>query len=45
MDVVMIGSIAYDSVESPAGKIVEGLGGSATFAGVSACRMNQRLNA
>ena len=45
VDVVMIGSIAYDSVESPAGKIVEGLGGSATFAGVSACRLNQRLDA
>ncbi|MDP6010697.1 MAG: PfkB family carbohydrate kinase [Candidatus Poseidoniaceae archaeon] len=40
MDVVMIGSLAYDSVESPAGAIVEGLGGSATFAGVSACRLN-----
>ena len=43
MDVVIFGSIAYDSVESPAGAIVEGLGGSATFAGVSACRLNQRL--
>jgi len=41
MDVVMIGSLAYDSVESPAGAIVEGLGGSATFAGVSACRLNR----
>ena len=41
VDVVMIGSIAYDSVESPAGSIVEGLGGSATFAGVSACRLNR----
>ena len=45
MDVVMIGSIAYDSVESPAGRIIEGLGGSATFAGVSACRYNQRMDA
>lgn len=44
MDVVMIGSIAYDSVESPAGSIVEGLGGSATFAGVSACRLNRFLD-
>lgn len=35
MDVLIVGSIAYDSVSSPEGRIEDGLGGSATYAGLS----------
>lgn len=35
MDVLMVGSIAYDSVSSPAGKVEEALGGSAVYAGIA----------
>lgn len=36
MDVLIVGSIAYDSLESPAGKSEKELGGSATYGGFSA---------
>jgi len=35
MDVLMVGSIAYDSVTSPAGQVEEALGGSAVYAGIA----------
>ena len=35
MDVLMVGSIAYDSVSSPAGKVEDALGGSAVYAGIA----------
>lgn len=35
-DVLMVGSVAYDSVETPLGKVDHALGGAATFAGVAA---------
>lgn len=35
-DVLMVGSVAYDSVETPDGKVDHALGGAATFAGVAA---------
>ncbi len=38
MDVLIVGSIAYDSVESPEGRVEEALGGSATYGGI-ACRL------
>ena len=33
---VVVGSIAYDSVETPFGKVEEALGGAATYAGIAA---------
>jgi len=36
MDVLIIGSVAYDSVSSPEGAVENALGGSATYAGLSA---------
>ena len=35
MDVLMVGSIAYDSVSSPAGEVHDALGGSAVYAGIA----------
>lgn len=35
-DVVMVGSVALDSVETPFGKVERALGGAATYAGVAA---------
>ena len=35
MKVVMVGSIAYDSVESPEGKVENALGGSAIYGGIA----------
>ncbi len=43
MSVLIVGSIAYDSVESPAGAVARALGGSATYGGLS-CRFVQRLS-
>jgi len=39
MDVLIVGSIAYDSIESPEGKVEGTLGGSATYAGI-ACQFH-----
>lgn len=36
MSVVVVGSVAYDSVETPFGKVKEALGGSATYFSISA---------
>ncbi|MEE2812059.1 MAG: PfkB family carbohydrate kinase [Candidatus Thermoplasmatota archaeon] len=36
MDVVIVGSLAYDDLESEAGSITDSLGGSGTFAGLAA---------
>ncbi len=41
MTVLIVGSIAYDSVQSPAGSVDRALGGSATYGGLS-CRFVQR---
>jgi sugar/nucleoside kinase (ribokinase family) len=41
MSVLIVGSIAYDSVASPAGSVERALGGSATYGGLS-CRFLQR---
>jgi len=35
VDVLMVGSIAYDSVTSPAGNVEDALGGSAVYAGIA----------
>jgi len=43
MDVLIVGSIAYDSLESPEGKSDDELGGSATYSGFSAAFHSQRL--
>ena len=39
MDVLIVGSIAYDSIESPEGKVEGTLGGSATYGGI-ACQFH-----
>ncbi|MDA8749172.1 PfkB family carbohydrate kinase [Candidatus Poseidonia alphae] len=39
MSVLIVGSLAYDSVESPEGSVREALGGSATYAGL-ACQFH-----
>lgn len=39
MSVLLVGSLAYDSVDSPEGSIREALGGSATYAGL-ACQFH-----
>ncbi len=44
MNVVMVGSIAYDSVESPEGKIDNALGGSAIYGGIASQFHATRLN-
>ena len=44
MDVVMVGSIAYDSVESPEGKVEDALGGSAIYGGIASQFHARRLN-
>ena len=44
MDVVIVGSIAYDSIHSPEGHISEALGGAATYAGISCVFHCNRLN-
>ena len=44
MDVVMVGSIAYDSVQSPEGKIEDALGGSAIYGGIASQFHAKRLN-
>lgn len=41
MSVLIVGSIAYDSVASPEGSVERALGGSATYGGLS-CRFLQR---
>ena len=43
MSVLIVGSIAYDSVESPAGSVDKALGGSATYGGLS-CRFVQSIH-
>ena len=35
-DILIVGSIAFDSIETPAGRVERALGGSATFASVAA---------
>jgi len=44
MDVLIVGSLAYDSVQSPAGSVDEELGGSATYAGLAAAFHRRRLD-
>ena len=43
MDVLMVGSIAYDSVTSPAGNVADALGGSAVYAGIASCFHSEYL--
>lgn len=44
MTVLLVGSLAYDSVSSPAGSVDQALGGSATYGGL-ACQFHlHRLN-
>lgn len=43
MDVLLVGSIAYDSVTSPAGKVERALGGSATYGGLASSFHAKRL--
>ena len=44
MDVLIVGSIAYDSITSPQGSVPNTLGGSATYAGLAAAFHQRRLN-
>tara|TARA_B100000900_G_scaffold84317_2_gene68225 strand:- start:13363 stop:14283 length:921 start_codon:yes stop_codon:yes gene_type:complete len=44
MEVVMVGSIAYDSVESPEGKVENALGGSAIYGGIASQFHAAKLN-
>ena len=44
MDVLIVGSIAYDSITSPVGSAPNTLGGSATYAGLAAAFHQRRLN-
>ena len=44
MDVLIVGSIAYDSITSPQGSAHNTLGGSATYAGLAASFHQRRLN-
>ena len=43
MDVLIVGSIAYDSVSSPAGAVTHTLGGSATYGGLASSFHTNRL--
>jgi|MEHZ01.6.fsa_nt_MEHZ011653313.1_42 sugar/nucleoside kinase (ribokinase family) len=43
MDVLLVGSIAYDSVTSPAGQVERTLGGSATYGGLASSFHAKRL--
>ena len=43
MDVLIVGSIAYDSVSSPAGAVTHALGGSATYGGLASSFHTNRL--
>ena len=43
MSVLIVGSIAYDSVQSPAGSVDRALGGSATYGGLS-CQFVQEVS-
>lgn len=42
MDVLIVGSLAYDSLETPAGSVENELGGSATYGGFSAAFHNNK---
>ena len=44
MDVLIVGSIAYDTITSPQGSAHNTLGGSATYAGLAASFHQRRLN-
>ena len=44
MDVLIVGSLAYDSVVSPLGHVKDALGGSATYAGLACSFHAQRLS-
>ena len=43
MDVLIVGSLAYDSIASPLGAVENALGGSATYAGLSCAFHRDRL--
>lgn len=43
MDVLIVGSLAYDSVVSPRGHVKDALGGSATYAGLACSFHSKRL--
>ena len=46
MDIVIVGSLAYDELETEAGKVSNSLGGSGTFAGLAAAfHAKRRLDA
>src|SRR5262252_3714541 len=38
MSLLVVGTIAYDGIETPAGKVVDEIGGSATYFALSASR-------
>ena len=44
MDVLIVGSVAYDSVASPLGHVKDALGGSATYAGLACSFHSKRLS-
>lgn len=45
MDVLIVGSLAYDSLETPFGEREDELGGSASYGGLSAAFHNRRIEA
>ena len=44
VDLVIVGSVAFDTVETPFGSVTDALGGSATYASLAARFLKQRLN-
>lgn len=44
MSLLIIGTVAFDAIETPFGKTDKIVGGSATYVGLSAAKMNQKPN-
>src|SRR4030095_11929198 len=44
MSVIVVGTMAYDAIETPFGKIDKIVGGSATYAAYAACNFIQPIN-
>ena len=44
MSLLIVGTVAFDGIETPFGKVDKILGGSATYIGIAASYFNQRAN-
>ena len=44
MSLLIVGTVAFDGIETPFGKVDRILGGSATYIGVAASYFNERSN-